>query len=139
MEAFVIDASMAIAWVHPAQATEESDAWLDHVVAGAELVVPAIWPLEVCNALLVLQRRRKLTAAERASALGAFKSIPVRLDHEASDSAFTTLSGVATKESLSVYDAAYLDVAVRRRLALACKDGPLRSAAARNGVPVTPE
>ena len=45
MDAFVVDASMAIAWVHPAQATDESDAWLDRVVAGAELVVPALWPL----------------------------------------------------------------------------------------------
>ena len=138
MDAFVVDASMAIAWVHPAQGTDESDAWLDRVVAGAELVVPALWPLEVCNALLVLQRRRKLTAAERARALRALESIPVRLDHDASGSAFTTLSDIASRESLSVFDASYLDVAVRRGLPLGCTDGPLRSAAARNGVPVTP-
>lgn len=138
MPAIVVDASMAIAWVHPAQATDESDAWLQRIADGAELVVPSIWPLEVSNALLVLQRRRKLTPAERAAALRAIESLPIRLDYEGAESAFTTLSEIATRETLSVYDAAYLDVAMRRELPLGCKDGPLRTAAARSGVSLTP-
>ena len=138
MKAFVIDASTAIAWVHPGQRTDESEAWLDYVASGAELVVPAIWPLEVSNALLLLERRRKVTAVERTEALRALAAIPVKLDHEAATSAFGTLSDIATAETLSVYDAAYLDVAVRRALPLGCNDGPLRSAAVRNGVVVDP-
>jgi predicted nucleic acid-binding protein len=138
VKAFVVDASMAIAWVHPAQATPGSDAWLDHVADGAELVVPALWPLEVANALLVLQRRRRLTASERTTALRALGAIPLTVDHEASTSAFSTLYDIAVAETLSVYDAAYLDVALRRQLPLACKDGPLRSTAARKGVSLNP-
>lgn len=134
----MVDASMAIAWVHPAQATDESDAWLQRIADGAEVVVPSTWPLEVSNALLILQRRRKLTAAERAGALRAIASLPIRLDHEAAESAFTTLSEIATRETLSVYDAAYLDVAMRHALPLGCKDGPLRTAAARSGVSLKP-
>lgn len=129
---------MAIAWVHPAQASDESDAWLQRIADGAELVVPPIWPLEVSNALLVLQRRKRLTAAERAAALRSIESLSIRLDYEGAESAFTTLSEIATREALSVYDAAYLDVAMRRELPLGCKDGPLRSAAARNGVLLAP-
>lgn len=129
---------MAIAWIHPAQATPESTAWLDHVGQGAELVVPALWALEVANALLVLQRRRKLTAPERTDALRALERIPARLDHESESRAFEELSDLAAKESLTVYDAAYLELALRSGLRLACKDGPLRVAAERNGVPVAP-
>ena len=55
--AFVADASVAIAWVHPAQATPQTDAMLDAVAEGAVLEVPALWPLEVANALTVLVRR----------------------------------------------------------------------------------
>src|SRR6476660_8301190 len=118
MDAFVIDASIAVAWVHPAQATDDSAAWLEHIASGANLVVPSIWPLEVSNALLVLQRRRKLTAADRANALRALERIPIRLEHESVSHAFADLSELAVKETLSVYDAAYLELAIRRALPL---------------------
>lgn len=134
IEEFVADASMAIAWLHPAQATDDSAMWLSAVEGGAGLVVPAIWPLEVSNALLVLQRRRKLTTRERREALRLLDALPVTIDDEAAERAFGELAELAEQEVLSVYDAAYLDVALRRGLALACKDGPLRAAAERNGI-----
>ena len=61
MQAFVVDASVAVGWVHPAQATPQAAATLDAIAEGAVLEVPALWPLEVANALTVLVRRRKLT------------------------------------------------------------------------------
>ena len=63
--AFVADASVAIGWVHPAQATPHTASMLDAIADGATVEVPALWPLEVANALTVLQRRRKLTPDER--------------------------------------------------------------------------
>ena len=138
MDAFVVDASMAISWVHPAQTTSESEAWLEHVAAGAELVVPSIWPLEVANALLVLQRRRKVSAAERRDALQALGQIPARMDNNSVAMAFGVLSDLAAAESLSVYDASYLELAMRLRFPLSCGDAQLRAAARRNGVAVTP-
>ena len=68
-ETFVADASVAIGWVHPAQATAQTEAMLDAIGEGARLEVPALWPVEVANALVVLQRRRKLTEAERQAGL----------------------------------------------------------------------
>ena len=66
---FVADASVAVAWVHPAQSSLEASAWLDALAAGAQLVVPSIWSLEVSNALLSLERRGRLKPEERHRAL----------------------------------------------------------------------
>jgi predicted nucleic acid-binding protein len=134
MSAFIVDASVAVGWVHPAQATTQTAAMLDAVAEGATLEVPALWPLEVANALVVLVRRRKLTENERQMALGWLRGLPLRLDHEMASLAFSRLSELAAVHQLSVYDAAYLDLAERRNLALGCKDGPLRKAARQSGV-----
>jgi predicted nucleic acid-binding protein len=131
---FVADASVAVGWVHPAQATTHTAAMLDALGDGAALEVPALWPLEVANALLVLVRRRTLTEDERQTGLGWLRGLPVRIDPEAASLAFSRLSELAAAHRLSVYDAAYLELAHRRRLALACQEGPLRKAAKREGV-----
>lgn len=132
--AFVADASVAVGWVHPAQATTYTDAMLDAIAEGATLEVPALWPLEVANALTVLVRRRKLREAERQTGLGWLRSLPLRIDHEMASLAFSRLSELASAHHLSVYDAAYLELAHRRKLVLGCKDGPLRKAARQSGV-----
>lgn len=136
--AFVADASVAIGWVHPAQATKETAAMLDAIADGATLEVPALWPLEVANALLVLVRRRKLAEDERQMGLGWLRGLRVRVDHEVSALAFSRLSELAAEHHLSVYDAAYLELAVRQRLVLGCTDSPLRAAARRAGVSLWP-
>ena len=132
--AFVADASVAIGWVHPAQATRQTAAMLDAIADGATLEVPALWSLEVANALVVLVRRRKLAEDERQAGLGWLRGLRVRVDHEMSALAFSRLSELAATHHLSVYDAAYLELAQRRRLVLGCKDSTLRSAAKQAGV-----
>ena len=114
MRAFVADASVAVGWVHPARATPEMAAMLDAIAEGA--------------------RRRKLTQDERQTALGWLRVLPLRVDHEMSSLAFSRLSELATSHHLSVYDAAYLELAQRRKLMLSCTDGPLRNAALQSGV-----
>lgn len=132
--AFIADASVAIGWVHPGQATRDTAALLDAIEAGVE--VPAIWPLDVANALTVLVRRRKLTEGDREIALGWLRNLPLRIDHEMASLAFSKLSELASAYGLSVHDAAYLDLADRRTLPLACVDGPLRKAAKQRGIPL---
>lgn len=133
-QAFVADASVAIGWVHPAQATRQTAAMLEAIADGATLEVPALWPLEVANVLIVLVRRRKLGEDERQAGLGWLRGLRLRLDHEMTTLAFSRLSELAAAHQLSVYDAAYLELAQRRRLVLGCKDGPLRTAARHAGV-----
>jgi predicted nucleic acid-binding protein len=132
--AFIADASAAIGWVHPAQATPQTVAMLDAIAEGATLEVPALWPLEVANALTVLVRRRKLTDDERRTGLGWLRGLRLRVDHEMSSLAFSRLSELASAHQLSVYDSAYLELAQRRQLVLGCKDGALRKAARQSGV-----
>lgn len=100
----------------------------------ATLEVPALWPLEVANALTVLVRRRKLNEDERQTGLGWLRGLPLRIDPEAASLAFSRLSELVAAHRLSVYDAAYLELAQRRKLALACTDGPLRKTAKQAGV-----
>jgi len=131
---FVADASVAIAWVHPAQATLETDAMLDRLAAGDSLVVPALWPLEVANALIVLRRRRKLSADEARTAIEVIRELPIAIDHEAAAVAFTRLVDLASKHELTVYDATYIELATRRQLPLASNDARMKQTAIRLGV-----
>jgi predicted nucleic acid-binding protein len=107
---------------------------LKAIAEGATLEVPALWLLEVANALTVLVRRGKLTSDERQTALRWLAGLRMRIDHEGSALAFSRISELADRHQLSVYDAAYLELAQRRGLRFGCKDGPLRRAAQRSGV-----
>lgn len=135
-DGFVADASIAGAWVHPVQATQQTRLLLQAVYDGAPVEVPAIWPLEISNALLVLTRRRELLEAERQAALAALQRVAVKIDHESSSLAFTKLSAIASEYQLSADDAAYFELARRRKLPLARKDGPLREATTRASIRV---
>ena len=126
---FVADASVAIAWVHPGQATATTQSLLAAIADGAVFEVPVIWSLEVANALLVLRRRGRLTERERRLAAERLRMLPYVVDTETSILAFGLLSEIGAKYGLSVYDSAYLELAKRRGLPLACKDGPLIVAA----------
>lgn len=131
---FVIDSSVGFAWVHPAQATVETDKLLQEVEAGAVVVVPELWFLEMANGLLMLQRRKKLTAAERKGALDTLAALNLTVDTEGGKAAFNRTSDLAEKHGLTVYDAAYFELALRRKLPLASRDGSLLRAAKNSGV-----
>ena len=135
-EAFVVDASVGFAWVYPSQASAETDALLEDVEAGAQVVAPALWFLEVANGLLAAQRRKLLAGSDRKLALEMLAGLRVTIDEESGHAAFHKTSALAEKYGLSVYDAAYLEVALRRRLPLGSRDGALRRAATRSGVKV---
>ena len=131
-----IDASIGLAWVHPDQATPVTDALLEEIEHGARVVVPALWFLEIANALLVLERRKKLKRNERLEALASLQALNPVVDEEGHRFAFTKVSELAVAHGLSVYDATYLELAQRERLPLATKDEPLRQAALKASVRV---
>ena len=135
-DAYVVDASMAFAWIQPSQASAEADALLDRVEDGAAVVVPPLWFLEVANGLLAAQRRGLVTASERTKALRQLSALIVTVDDEGVRDAFGRTSALAEEHGLSVYDAAYLELALRRALPIASRDKAILAAAARNGVRV---
>ena len=131
-----MDASVGFAWVYEDQATSETDHLLHELAAGAVAVVPAMWFLEVANVLLTAQRRNRLTQAQRKTALEKLGAMQFIVDDDAARSAFGKTSDLAEKYGLTVYDAHYLEVALRRKLPLASRDEALRQAAKRCGVKV---
>jgi predicted nucleic acid-binding protein len=133
---FVVDASIAVAWIHPAQKTAESETALSAVASGSLVHAPSLWPLEGANALVVLERRGKLTRIERDEAFHRISRLPVKLDSGAPALAFGKLAALSIANSLSIYDSAYLELAQRMSLPLACKDGPLKAAAKRLRLPL---
>jgi predicted nucleic acid-binding protein len=131
---FVVDASVGFSWIYPDQATPETDSLLNEIATGAAAVVPSLWFLEMANVLLTAQRRRKLTAHQRKTALQKLAAMQFTVDEEAARNAFDKISELAEKYGLTAYDATYLELALRRKLPLASRDETLRSAAVRSGV-----
>ena len=133
---FVADASIGLAWVHPSQATALTVKLLADVEAGAAAHVPGLWPLEIGNALLVAARRKLMSDNQRKSALELLSRLTIVVDPETASHAWTQTSALAGKYRLSIYDASYLELALRRGLPLASRDEPLRAAAKKAGVKV---
>ena len=131
---FIVDASVGFAWIYEEQATPETDGLLNQVAAGATVVVPALWFLEMANVLLVAQRRHRLTAIQRKAALEILTAMQFTIDEEGTRYAFGITSELAEKHGLTIYDATYLELASRRSLPLASRDEALKTAARRYGV-----
>ena len=131
---FIVDASIGFAWVYQGQATPETDHLLNEVAAGATVIVPALWFLEMSNVLLMAQRRHRLTAAQRKAAMEKLTAMQFLVDEEGTRNAFGKTSELAEKHGLTIYDATYLELALRRSLPLASRDEALRTAAKQCGL-----
>ena len=135
--AFVLDAAVAVAWFFE----DEADAYAQGVedsLATASAVVPTVWGLEVANALLLGERRKRTTAAKVTTFLGLLTSLPISTDDETLSRAWQETLLLARTHELSVYDATYLELALRRGLPLASLDEKLKKAASAAGVPQFP-
>jgi predicted nucleic acid-binding protein len=131
--AFVLDASIALAWCFADEATPATDALLDQL-ADEDAAAPALWRLEVANALAVAERRGRLSVAGLTRSVSLLQRLAVSIDSEGVERAFRELLELARAEQLSVYDAAYLELALRLGLPLASKDAKLRKAGAGLGL-----
>lgn len=131
---FVLDNSVTMAWCF----ADEHDAYAQDVLKSlpqATVLVPTIWPLEVANALVSGERRGRITQADATTFLGILGSLPIAVDHETSERAFVDVLNIARAHGVSAYDAAYLELAMRRGLPIAALDGKLKTAASVLGVP----
>ncbi len=127
-ESFVLDCSVAVAWFFE----DEADAYAEGVedaLASATAIVPSLWPLEVGNALLVGERRKRASEAKVTQFLALLRALPIAVDEETGARAWSAVLTMARQHNLSTYDAAYLELAVRRALPLATMDERLKRAA----------
>jgi len=131
----VLDCSATLAWVYGDETTGAVSDVFERVASGGAWV-PSLWRLEVANVLEMGVRRRRHDAAFRDATLTDLAILPIRLDPETDQHAWSATARLAARHSLTLYDAAYLELARRRDLPLATLDRELRAAALAEGVPV---
>jgi predicted nucleic acid-binding protein len=128
---FVLDCSVAISWLTPDEASDFS--FLD-LVAEKGAVVPSLWSLEIGNVLLIAERKKRITLEQRQKAIHTLAELPISVDMMTSDHAWLETLELAERYSLTLYDASYLELALRRSLPLATFDSSLKQAAQLAGV-----
>ncbi len=130
--AFVVDNSVVVAWFVKSQATAYTWSLLERAAEGEAMHVPLLWRQEFVNAMVVLERRRRLVQSDAARAYADLSDMNLRIDRELIELA--RLAELARRFNLSAYDATYLELALRLHLPLACQDGALKSALPKAGV-----
>ncbi len=133
--AFVLDCSVTMAWVFPDEACESTEALLESLLVDSA-VVPALWPVEVTNVLLVATRRGRITEAEWPQIRDNLEALPIDVDEQSRGNVLQSILPIASAYRLSAYDAMYLELALRLNIPLATLDRKLANSAKQAGVEV---
>jgi predicted nucleic acid-binding protein len=131
--AFIADASMTLAWFMADEATADTRA-VRELIRRTSLVVPAVWPLEIANALIGSERCQRLTRSQTERIGQLLGRLPIEIEPVDLVVLRRQTLPLAREHGLSIYDATYLELAVRRGLALATLDARMVAAAHRLGV-----
>lgn len=133
MKEFVLDCSATLPWVFDSETTKETSALLDQLARGSRAWVPALWHLELANVLLVAKRKGRIDQAGIEQFLGALARLDIIVDSDTMPNAWARTLALAESYSLTVYDAAYLELALRRGLPIATLDDALIAAMKKAG------
>lgn len=134
-EKFVIDASVVMSWCFEDEVSRYGERVLDRLVDSIA-VVPQMWPLEVTNALLVAERRGRLSRADSVRFMTVLRTLPIFVEKQERETVFGSVFALAADVGLTSYDASYLQLAMRDGLAIATLDAAMRKAARKVEVPV---
>lgn len=132
---FIIDNSVVMAWCFE----DETSPYADHILDQLDLCtgfVPSIWPLEVCNFLLVAERKKRIGEADSTRFISLLSELPIIVEQEPPERMIKEIFALARKHNLSSYDASYLDLAMRKGLPIATLDKNILAAAKQSKVPV---
>ena len=133
----VLDASASLAWSFTDQRTPALLALATRVLnEGA--IAPQLWPIEVAHVVLRARRRGKIAPGQDTVILSNLEALGVLIDSETVDRIWQTTIILAGKHGLTVYDATYLELAIRKQLPLATLDDELIAAARAEGLAVLP-
>ena len=131
----VLDSSVALTWIYADEGDERTELVLQRITQS-EAWVPAIWRLEVANSLQQGLKRGRIDLDDRDLGLADLSKLKIHVDPDTDAYAWSTTLDLSTGFMLTVYDAAYLELAMRRGLPLATLDKLLRAAATSAGVPL---
>lgn len=133
LDAFILDASVTVAWYY----RDETDPYADAIARrfpDVRAIVPSVWPLEVANAMLIGERRKRDAVATIPQFVSHLSALSISVDEQIFVRVFGDVQAVARTHNLSVYDASYLELAIRSSLPLATLDSRVRAAATAVGV-----
>lgn len=130
---FVLDASVTVAWVFRETANAYATGVLQELTRK-EAVTPSIWPLQVANALLTAQHKGRLTVPECEYFLSLLSQLPIHVEYETPEHIWDQVLSLAQHYHLTVYEATYLDLAMRLARPLATQAPALRQAAQELGL-----
>ncbi|MBS0013555.1 MAG: type II toxin-antitoxin system VapC family toxin [Desulfobacterales bacterium] len=132
---FVVDNSVVMAWCFGDEASAYADAVLEQLSENTALV-PAIWPLEVVNVLLVAERKKRIRFADSVRFLSLLSALPIVVEHPGHKAMMKELLSLGRTSVLSAYDTAYLSLAMRNNCPVATLDKRLLEAAKKLDIPV---
>ena len=135
---FVLDCSITMAWCFDDESNDYTDTILDNFKKSTA-IVPTIWPLEVANVLLLSKKRKRITEIQSANFIDALSALPISVDPSTSTKAMHSIFVIANQSDLTIYDAAYLELAIREEIPLLTLDSKLTQAAKKYHVPVNPK
>lgn len=130
---FVLDASVTLAWCFEDEKNPYAESVLD-ALDHSQGLVPSIWPFEIANVLALSERSGRLDLPRSAWFIRFLSELPIQVDERSPSGAFGETLALARSQNLTVYDAAYLEVALRSGARLATQDNALRAAALKLGV-----
>jgi predicted nucleic acid-binding protein len=133
LTAIVVDASVALAWCFPDEASDYADAVLV-ALEGQRMLVPTVWPLEITNAVIVAERRKRISSPEIRRFVELLEGLAIHEDSLSVAQSVSNILPLAQAYSLSAYDTAYLDVAIRYGAPLATLGAGLAKASRKVGV-----
>jgi predicted nucleic acid-binding protein len=136
MAVFVVDASVALAWCFAGEATTWTEGLLERLRQGDRIIVPAHWPAEVANALLMGVRRRRIKSGQPQLLWEELARLPIEKEPALTTAQAKEVLTLGERHGLTVYDAAYLEIARRHQLPLGTLDADLRKAAQAESVPL---
>jgi predicted nucleic acid-binding protein len=135
MSRFILDASFALTWVVESERTAATLKHLDALSRQeAEAVVPALWPDEIANVMLTLERNGKLNSAQVLKWCETFLVLPIVVMGPSMAESFGEVRSLAQAHSLSAYDARYVHLAIKEGLPVATRDRAIIAAAPKLGI-----
>ncbi|MFO0857860.1 MAG: type II toxin-antitoxin system VapC family toxin [Phycisphaerales bacterium] len=131
----VVDCSVTLAWCFDDEARSDCD-HIQERLASEIAIVPILWKLEVANVLALAERKGRVAPERVAATFARLSDLLIIEDEDTSTHAWSSTIDLARKHKLTTYDAAYLELAIRKQIPLATLDVELQRAAAAATVPL---
>lgn len=134
---YVLDCSLTISWLFIDEETESALS-LRKALVKSKAIVPELWSIEVGNVLWVAEKKQKITPYQTTLYKNLLQELPIETDKNTSNLALSRIIELAREYKITVYDACYLELALRFSCPVATFDNELRQAANKAGIPVLP-